>query len=231
MLGTIVTIDSNENSHHPEHIIKFAMASALCNIKPLAFDFEIIVPSGELLAVERKTPRDLLDSIKDRRLFNQCNDMVAKTKWSYLVVCGTFTIASDGQHVMADDDYTFWDWASLQGALLSIQEMGVSIIYDPDFYHAVAMLVSRSRNDIKVAPRREAYVFNPTETVLMTLPGIGSKRATEMSRMFPSPGAALEYLTHPHSYQLDEVPVGRATREKIRSFIGGGLQLDLGDDK
>ncbi len=152
---------------------------ALCKVESLPYDFEIACADGNILAIERKTPRDFLDSIKDRRLFNQVADMVQKTQWAYVVIEGYFWPSNGGFVETSEHQMTTWNWNALQGALLSIQELGCGVIYNHDFHGSIERLVSRSRNDIKIPQRREPYIFSEKEQVLMSLPDIGSKKAQE----------------------------------------------------
>lgn len=127
MQGTIITIDSNEHAHHKEHKKKFENMGMLCLVKPLSYDFEVACPDGAILKIERKTPRDFLDSLKDGRLFNQAVDLVG----GYIVIEGAFSRLYDGcvaWDVGIIRDRTNWSWHSLQGSLISLQEMGITII-------------------------------------------------------------------------------------------------------
>jgi ERCC4-type nuclease len=227
MNGTIITIDSNEHSHHPEHFTQLMKRGALCQVKPLPYDFEVMCSDGDVLAIERKTPRDFLESLKDRRLFNQVADMVNKTPWCYLAIEGMLMCQADyvsiidGKH---DWQYTQWTWASIQGSLLSIQELGCAVVYDPDFYGAIERLVSRSRADVKIAQRREPYIFSPAETIMMSLPGIGSKKAQEFLKLFNNNVAlALTALTAPCD---NSIPGWKQkSRDNLIEALGGTLEM------
>jgi len=224
MKNCLIKIDTRE----PQSIQGLTWNDALVSTAQLdAGDIEIMTPDGHLILIERKTPRDLLDSIKDRRLFNQCEAMVKRTQWSYLVVCGVFLHGLDDcVWIDRKPDKTNWSWHSLQGALLSVQELGVGIIYDADFQGAVERIVNRSRNDVKITPRRESYVFEAQESLLMALPGIGSKKAVELCKLFPALANTLVWLTHPEYEEPKIKGIGKKTREKIRGFFGGGLEID-----
>jgi hypothetical protein len=114
-----------------------------------------------------------------------------------------------------------WSWHSLQGSLISLQEMGITIIYDPDFHGAVDRLVRRSRNDVKVAPRRQAYVFSPVEQVYMSFDGIGSDRAQKIAVEFPNVGEGLQWLTDLTAKSI--AGIGVKTKTKIIEQIGGRI--------
>lgn len=225
MKGTIVTIDSNEHSHHPEHKKTLESMGAMCQVKSLPYDFEVICPDGSVLKIERKTPRDFLDSIRDRRLFNQATSLV--DGYGYVVVEGYFRPNQKGMVIYGDtnafnDELTNWTWNSLQGSLISLQEAGIAIVYNSDFYEALSQLVSRSRNDIKVAPRREMIQFSPDETLYMAFTGIGSDKAAKLAVEFDKAGKGIEFLTTFQAMpKIDGI--GDKTKENIIKQIGGSL--------
>jgi ERCC4-type nuclease len=229
MNGTIITIDSNEHSHHPEHFTELMKRGALCQVKSLPYDFEVMCSDGDVLAIERKTPRDFLESLKDRRLFNQVADMVNKTPWCYLAIEGWFEPAFNDTVIINElpshiNKKTEWTWASLQGALLSIQELGCVVVYDPDFCGMIERLVSRSRSDVKIAQRREPYIFSPAETIMMSLPGIGSKKAQEFLKLFNNNVAlALTALTAPADGSIPGWK--QKSRDNLIEALGGTLEM------
>ncbi len=236
MIGAMVTIDLNEHAHHSTHKATFESMGALCEVKQLPYDFEIACPDGEVVTIERKTPRDLLDSIKDGRLFNQVADMVAKTRWAYVIIEGGFlevagTVA--GSRAVGEYNYpvvydefgesTAWSWESVQGALLTVQDMGAGVVCDSDFHGGVKRLVNRSRGDVKIAPRRHSYTFSPHEAFYMAFDGIGSKKAIDLARTFPFLGDGIAWL---HEYdEGDKQPkiagIGNKQIEKNIRLSGG----------
>ncbi len=230
MIGAMVTIDSNEHAHHSTHTATFESMGALCEVKQLPYDIEIACPDGSIVAIERKTPRDLLDSIKDGRLFNQVADMVAKTKWAYVIIEGLFITLYNNQVGILSGvgkydgiDTTNWEWGSLQGVLATIQDMGAVVMYEPNFHDGVKRLVNRSRGDVKIAPRRHSYTFSPHEAFYMGFDGIGSKKAIDLARTFPFLGDGVAWL---HEYdEGDKQPkiagIGNKQIEKNIRLSGG----------
>ena len=227
MQGTLITIDSNDalivgNLQWPGALVSIASLPA--------GDLRAVCPVGTIILIERKTPRDLLDSIKDGRLFNQVSGLVGGADFSYIVVTGTFQPSRNGvdctvNHHIADQ--TNWNWHSLQGALLSIQELGCAIIYDPDYRGCVERLINRSRSTVKVPARREPYVFSQAENMLMSLPGIGSNKALEILKHFPTVGYALEWLSDPEMAEPKIAGIGSGIKNKINEFLGGKMELKL----
>ena len=188
-------------------------------------------PDGSTLLIERKTPSDLLGSIKDGRLSNQVAGLVGGGGWPYLLIEGLlmcqadYVLWMDSNH---DWTQTGWQWASLQGQLLSIQEMGCAIIYDPDPHNAIKQLIGRSRNDVKVKPRREPYIFSPKEQVLMALPGIGSKKALEFLELF-NDNVALALMALTAEYDgKDRIPGwGKKSRDSLVELLGYPLEVKI----
>jgi ERCC4-type nuclease len=219
MNGTIITIDTNENMHHPEHKTKFQEMGALCSVKSLDYDFHIIAPDGASIGIERKAPHDYLESIKDRRLFKQGKNLVESVQWPYVVIDGIFCPFGGFVSIVNDKNLTKWSWSSLQGSLISLQEMGITIVFDPDFHGAVKRIVNRSRDDIKIAPRRESVVYSEQESTLMTLPGIGGKKATEYLAQFETLGNAIMQLQTPEL--ADNIKGwGKKSAQKLYDYFG-----------
>ena len=95
-----------------------------------AGDFWIAADDGSLLVVERKTPNDFLGTLAGDRLFVQMAGLVAMRKtgaWPYLLITGEFRQGPNGK--VYTDRETGWDWKAVQGALLSVQEMGVFVTF------------------------------------------------------------------------------------------------------
>jgi ERCC4-type nuclease len=206
---------------------------ALVTVSALEFgDVRIQMPDGDLILIERKTPRDFLDSIKDRRLFNQVAGMVRKTRWAYVLIEGCWT--ENNGWLLIDDGpikkSTKWAWHSVQGALLSIQEMGAAIVYDLDTHGAIERIANRSHNDVKIPPRREPHVFSETENILMALPGIGSKKAQEYLELFnDNVSLALMALTAPHDGKNHIPGWGKKSRDGLVRALGGRIERKFDD--
>jgi len=188
-------------------------------------DALITTAAGDLVCVERKTPTDLLGSIKDGRVFAQAAGMRVLTRFAYLVVTGILTDTMAGL-VVADDRPTGWKWASVQGALLEVQELGVQIITcrnDGEYEGTLCSLASRERNREKVLkPTTHPRIMSPGEVLLCSLPGIGFERAQILLREFENqPAAALAWLTW-HRWPMEQPIAGisTGTKTKVREALG-----------
>jgi ERCC4-type nuclease len=160
-------------------------------IKSLAFDVQVTVaelPCGDAwlatsdnanVIVERKTFSDLLNSISDARLFTQCHSMITASPWSYLLITG-HPVLKMGNVVLAGK-VTKWNWNSIQGALLKVQDIGVRVLWrenDSDYAPALVYLAQMDRGSIKVKrKKRDILLQSPAEAMLCSVSGIGDQKA------------------------------------------------------
>lgn len=178
---------------------------------------------GEMLIVERKTPSDLLGSIKDGRLFQQVAAMREKSKWAYVMVTGALTHSLDG-HVITENRTTGWRFDDVMGALLTIQELGVSLIHcqsDSHYEEAVIRLARRDRKQTKpIQPRVQAHVLTDAEKILTSLPGIGLERAGLLLGEFGTAAHALAWLTWEENFRHEVAGIGNGTKQNVRRALG-----------
>lgn len=177
---------------------------------------------GSLLIVERKTPNDLLNSIRDGRLLDQMVRLRERSRWAYLVVTGALVHTQAGR-VIAENRVTGWDWHAVQGALLSVQECGVQVVSctdDGDYEPTVQRLARRDRAQVKVIePASAPRVMTTGEVILTSLPGIGLERAQTLLAEFGGQTAwALAWLT-----QLKTIShvagIGDGTKANVRHAL------------
>lgn len=206
------------DNREPPHIqgLKFNNTTSLVTTLETG-DLWIACEDGNTLIIERKEPSDLLASIADNRLFNQAAKMRQVSQWCYVVVTGKI---DDCNYI--DDTGRKWSYASIWGALLSVQEMGVMIIFcdgEDDFAPCIERLAKRSRDDIKVRPVRNAYVFGGQEAVLASMPGIGTKKAVDYLKLFDGNlGNAIMALCDPTSAK-DIAGWGEKSANNLREFF------------
>jgi ERCC4-type nuclease len=180
---------------------------------------------GAMLVVERKTPSDLLSSIKDGRLFQQAAAMRQRSQWAYLAVTGVLTDSMDGKVVTANRT-TGWRWEDVQGALLTVQELGVMVVHcrgDEEYEEAILRLARRERTAEKpLQPRTNGRVLSPAEVVLTSLPGIGLERAqTLLAEWDNRAGYALAWLTWLDTWH-EIASIGNGTKANVRRALGLG---------
>jgi ERCC4-type nuclease len=177
---------------------------------------------GALLIVERKTASDLVASIADGRLFDQAAAMVQLSPWSYVAIQGTLAVGPQGT-TLVDGQPTQWQWSSVQGALQTVQELGVAIIYLSDqpigFVQFLARLITRDRGNVRAGGVRKPELLAPGMLALMALPGIGADRAKALLETLAGAAWALEYLTDTN-WQSDHVTgIGDGVRAKVREAL------------
>lgn len=187
-------------------------------------DAWVTAANGDMICIERKAPNDLLGSIKDNRLFNQIAGIRAKTPWSYLVVTGVLTATVQGK-VVADERVSGWDWNSVQGALLTVQEMGVRVVFaesDQDYEATICRLCNRERkSEFVIEPLAQPKFMSPGEIMLTALPGIGLERAQTLLREFDNrPCDALAWLTwHRWNEEHPVAGIGKGVKTGVRKAL------------
>lgn len=213
----VVLIDSRE----PKHMQNFEVAGVKAITQTLPTGDAWLACNDANLIVERKTPADLLASIADGRLFEQCNAMIKASPWSYVIITGWF-VCQNGK-VVVGGQTTQWQWRSLQGALLTIQELGIEIVYcdgDRDYPATLEWLANRKRDAIKIKPqKRDVVMQSKAEALLCALPGISERRAADLLKFCSTAAWALSYLTNDDN--PNKVPgVGPGTRKRTRQALG-----------
>jgi ERCC4-type nuclease len=211
------------DSREPSHITSLKFSGAPVAITTLdAGDLWASTDDGQLLIIERKTPSDLLGSIKDGRLFQQVAAMRAKSKWVYLMITGALAHTLDG-HVITDNRTTGWRFDDVSGALLTVQELGANIVIcqsDQHYEEAVIRLARRDRKDVKpLEPRTQAHILTEAEKVLISLPGIGLERAGLLLGEHGSAAYSIAWLTWLNTF-AEVSGIGDGTKHKVRQALG-----------
>lgn len=191
-----------------------------------AGDFLVATSDNRLLGIERKTSDDLLGTLKGDRLFPQITKLRAATEFAYLLITGPLLPSEDGKVIT--QRVTGWDWIALQGALLTVQELGVNVVYatgDEDLEAAVIRLAKRRREDARILPPRQPNVLGPGEAAIASLPGIGLERLQNVLDAAGTPAWALVMLTQKDG---EHVPgIGPATKQRIRRALGMDEDLEF----
>jgi len=199
---------------------RLAFDGAVTAVTQLACgDMWVAAADGNLLIIERKTADDLLASIADSRLFDQAAAMVDMSPWSYIAVEGTLAPTHDGK-TLSNGAPVNWRWASVQGALQTVQEMGVAVVYlsgPEEFAPFIDRLARRDRGPVRVGGVRKAELLAPGMALLMSLPGIGPDRAKSILDQTGTAAFALSVLTDD---TLNLIGIGRETRHKTRDALG-----------
>lgn len=210
------TVDSREPS-----VIKALSFGVPTGVALLdAGDFLGICADGTAMIVERKAVRDLLASISDGRLLAQAAKLRETTPWCYVVVTGALVPDRHGQ-LLLDGQPSGWQWARVQGALCSVQELGVSVVYavdETDYAATVCRLACRSHDVVRLAPRRTGAIVSPAEAIISSLPGIGETHAKALLAYCGTAAWALTYLC---SYPSAGIAgIGDVTKQRVRYALG-----------
>jgi len=223
MSNTIKTVVIDKLDFPYIHNPDFGEVPVINDIVLNAGDMQIVTSDNQILVIERKTVGDLLGSIADNRLFNQAAKMRKVSSWCYIVICGALIWNDEGKIVLQrqhDHKTIKWDMAAVWGALLTVQELGVGVIFcanDDDFVPCVERLAKRERGEINIHPARQPHILSPGETLLASLPGIGYEKVKALLDFCNTPAWALNYLT---TLGKDGVPgVGDGIKRAVRKAL------------
>jgi len=225
-----VQIDSRE----PEWVRNLQFGSVPTAVTPLpAGDIWVATDDNAMLCIERKTPDDLLNTLRDERLFRQVAALRAQSQWAYVLITGNLVRSTDSKVIT--DRITGWDWNALQGALLTVQELGGLVVYcagDTDVEAAVLRLANRRRDAVPVCAARQARILSDAEAIIAALPGIGIERLDAIERVFPLNELGymgLLALTDPEPERWDIHGIGSGITRRIRKALGlhDGMYLQL----
>ena len=212
------------DSREPDWVQKLSFENTMTSVTYLDYgDIWCSTDDGNLIVVERKTEDDLLNTIKADRLFLQMAGLRQQSPWAYLVVCGPLR-ADQGGHIVTARGVTGWQFGAVWGALLTVQEMGVQVVFaasDQDFESCVLRIASRSREGIlPVPPAKTPHIFDIGEQILASLPGIGAERVQAILEHAGSPAWALTYLTDTYPDNNPIPGIGPITKQNIRKAFG-----------
>jgi len=158
-------------------------------VKTLPVGDYIVAPET---IVERKSVSDLISSVFDGRLFDQCNRL--KEHFAHPVILMEGNVEEIEQIV--ENPLVFY------GAISAVAiDFKIPIIPTPNATHSAKMLISMcSRKDSLKGPflkkiKKSDDVTRQQLSVLCSLPGIGEKLATRMLTKFGSPSKTLNAST------------------------------------
>ena len=159
-------------------------------LKEIGINLEIkTLPVGDYIVapetvVERKTISDLISSIFDGRLFDQCNRLKEHYQFPILLIEGDI----DEIEKLTENPFVFY------GAISSIViDFKIPVIPTPSASHTSKLLISMcSRKDIANGPfikkiRKSNNLQKQQLSMLCSLPGVGEKTAIRMLEKFGTP--------------------------------------------
>jgi len=159
-------------------------------LKGIGINLEIkTLPVGDYIVapetvVERKTISDLVSSIFDGRLFDQCNRLKEHYQFPILLIEGDI----DEIEKLTENPFVFY------GAISSIAiDFKIPVIPTPNASHTSKLLVAMcSRKDTLSGPfikkiRKSNNLQKQQLSMLCSLPGVGEKTAVRMLEKFGTP--------------------------------------------
>lgn len=185
---TALMLDSRE----PEWVrnLKFGGIPTMVTLLETG-DMQAVTDDNCTLIIERKTLSDFLNTLREDRLFPQLARMTeiknaqqavgeTCTQYCYIVITDPITANNEGK-VIADRGVTGWSFASVMGTILSIQEMGVFVVFangDLDYENTVIRIGKRDRKPhTNIVAPRPAKMLGPKIDFLTGIPGIGVEHA------------------------------------------------------
>ena len=188
-------------------------------LKGIGINLEIkTLPIGDYIVapetvVERKTISDLVSSIFDGRLFDQCNRLKEHYQFPILLIEGNI----DEIEELTENSLVFY------GAISSIAiDFKIPVIHTPNASHTSKLLVSMcSRKDASKGPfikkiRKSNDIQKQQLSMLCSLPGVGEKTAIRMLEKFGTPLRVLSSSTT----ELSKVSgLGEARAKNIKKNV------------
>lgn len=190
----------------------------------------IVASDGALLAIERLPVESLPMAIRRSTLNDRCAALKALTPWAYLIIVGELSVQRNGKAVIAGQP-SGWDWRAIQGALATVQELGVVVLSagtDTQFGELLQSLARRDRGPVRVAPVRDLIFPTPAELLLTAIPGIGEDKAKQLLSQCGFAANALVALTNPSHAPAG---VGPKTIAAARAALGLPEGMTLALDK
>ncbi len=177
-----------------------------------------MLPVGDYIVapetiVERKSISDLVSSIFDGRLFDQCNRLKEHFQFPIIVIEGNVGEIEE----LTENPFVFY------GAVSSVAiDFKIPIIFTPNASHTAKLLVSMcSRKDVTKGPfikkiRKSDDLQKQQLSVLCSLPGVGEKTAIRMLEKFGTPLRVLSSST----IELSKISgLGEARAKNIKKIL------------
>lgn len=194
-------------------------------LKAVGINLEIkTLPIGDYIVapetvVERKSISDLISSIFDGRLFDQCDRLREHFAHPIILMEGNV----DELEQIVENPFVFY------GALSSVAiDFKIPIVPTPSAAHTAKLLVSMcSRKEITKGPylkkiKKSDNLQRQQLSVLCSLPGVGEKLATRMLERFGSPARMLNASLA----DLAKVEgLGEARAKKIKQMLESESKL------
>lgn len=201
-------------------------------------DAKVYCADGVVLNIERKTPSDFLNSIPNDHIFDQVQRMMQERRDNgalpFLVITGEILRnPQTGNCIIPGSKHgDGWNWNAVQGALLSILEAGVPVIFcagDLDYAPCLERLAKRDHSKMIINPTREIMPLTPEERVMCAFDGIGPELAGRILEGCTTPAWALDVLTDMAPDAPKIAGIGEGRKKAIRRILGleDGVKLAI----
>ena len=130
---------------------------------------------GQLLAILHLDAHSLTSALKNNTLFARVGKLKSRSAWAYLIISGGIVPNNDG-YARIGGHATKWRWDALQGALATVQELGVVVIHiaaEASVGPTIERLAKRERGPKRERSLRDFDTISPAEDMLLCIPGIG----------------------------------------------------------
>jgi DNA excision repair protein ERCC-4 len=203
----IIVDERERKSGIPELLKAVGMA---VEMKTLPIGDYIVAPET---IVERKSIKDLMASVFDGRLYDQCNRLKENFEHPIVLVEGNV----DEIEEITDNPLVFY------GALSRVTlEFKIPIIHTPSASHTAKLLVALcSKKDGPTGPylkkiKKSSNLETQQLSTLCSLPGIGEKFAVRMLEKFGTP---LKVFTATTSELAKVEGLGESRAKKIKNML------------
>jgi DNA excision repair protein ERCC-4 len=203
-----IVVDDREQKSGIPNLLKSVGLNV--EMKTLPIGDYIVAPET---IVERKSIRDLLASVFDGRLFDQCSRLKENFEHPIILMEGNV----DEIEEITDNPLIFY------GALSTVViDFKIPVIPTPSAAHTAKLLVSMcSRKDIPKGPflkkiKKSSDLEKQQLSSLCSLPGIGEKFAVRMLEKFGTP---LRVFTATTSELAKVEGLGEARAKKIKKVL------------
>ena len=188
-------------------------------LKSVGLNLEIkTLPVGDYIVapetiIERKSIRDLMSSVFDGRLFDQCSRL--KDHFQHPIVLMEGNV--DEIEEITENPLIFY--GAISTVVLDFQ---IPVIPTPNAAHTAKLLVSMcSRKNMSKGPylkkiKKSSDLEKQQLSILCSMPGIGEKFATRMLEKFGTP---LKVLTATSSELAKVDGLGDARAKKIKKIL------------
>lgn len=200
-------------------------------LKSIGLNLEIkTLPIGDYIVgpetvIERKSIHDLMSSIFDGRLFDQCSRLKEHFQFPIVLMEGNV----DEIEEITDNPLIFY------GAISSVAlDFKIPIIPTPSAQHTAKLLVSMcSRKDATKGPflkkiKKSSDLQRQQLSSLCSLPGVGEKLAIRMLEKFGTP---LNVLNAPSTDLAKITGLGKARADKIKKMLSSESKYNKESDQ